>query len=226
MSKISCEIIKDLLPLYYDNVCSNESKSMVEAHLKECDYCRKELEQLQTDLLLSKEEIDTNLNDRNVIQGIYSFWKHSKVKSFFKGAIISAFILLAYVALFKWNITNVPMDVVEISEVSALEDGIIVYHLELTDKYNVYRVKYEMDEKGNFYLIPKRTIIKNKARDENPSVKGYAFFNIEGQEISRGKEIKAVYYGTPKDNKLIWKEGMDLPEVSKEIKDMFHFENE
>ena len=33
MSKVSCEIVKDMLPLYYDNVCSDDSKRMVEEHL-------------------------------------------------------------------------------------------------------------------------------------------------------------------------------------------------
>lgn len=41
--KISCEIIKDLLPLYLDGVCSNDSKVMVEEHLAECDSCKAEL---------------------------------------------------------------------------------------------------------------------------------------------------------------------------------------
>ena len=30
--KISCDIIRDLLPLYKDNVCSDASKDMVEEH--------------------------------------------------------------------------------------------------------------------------------------------------------------------------------------------------
>ena len=56
-------------------------------------------------------------------------------------------------------------------------------------------------------------------------VKGYDIFNIEGQEMNReGAEIKALYYGTPEDNILIWKKGMDLPKASKDIEDMFHFE--
>ena len=44
MSKISCEVIKDMLPLYYDNVCSDDSKRMVEEHLSYCDNCKMELE--------------------------------------------------------------------------------------------------------------------------------------------------------------------------------------
>lgn len=38
--KYSCEVIKDLLPLYYDDVCSEESKDMVEEHLEECPSCQ------------------------------------------------------------------------------------------------------------------------------------------------------------------------------------------
>lgn len=39
MSKINCEIIKDLLPLYVDKVCSSETKAMVEEHIGECEPC-------------------------------------------------------------------------------------------------------------------------------------------------------------------------------------------
>lgn len=41
--KLDCEIVKDLLPLYSDNVCSEQSRAAVEEHLKECEPCREEL---------------------------------------------------------------------------------------------------------------------------------------------------------------------------------------
>ena len=34
MSKISCDIIQDMLPLYYDEVCSADSRKMIEEHLQ------------------------------------------------------------------------------------------------------------------------------------------------------------------------------------------------
>ena len=34
-----CEIIKDLLPLYEENLLSEESKTFVEDHLKTCPDC-------------------------------------------------------------------------------------------------------------------------------------------------------------------------------------------
>ena len=38
--KISCEVIQDLLPLYVDQICSENSKCLVEEHLRECEKCR------------------------------------------------------------------------------------------------------------------------------------------------------------------------------------------
>ena len=42
MKKITCEIIKDILPLYVDDVVSADTRTMVEAHLAECESCKKE----------------------------------------------------------------------------------------------------------------------------------------------------------------------------------------
>ena len=39
--KITCDVIKDLLPLYIDDVLSDDSKSIVEEHFQDCEECRK-----------------------------------------------------------------------------------------------------------------------------------------------------------------------------------------
>ena len=38
--KYNCDVIRDLLPLYADNACSERSRGMVEEHLQECPACR------------------------------------------------------------------------------------------------------------------------------------------------------------------------------------------
>ena len=40
MSRIPCNVNKDLLPLYVDDVCSEESKAIVEEHLAGCEECQ------------------------------------------------------------------------------------------------------------------------------------------------------------------------------------------
>lgn len=41
---LTCGIIKDLLPLYAENLCGDESREAVEAHLTVCESCRSLLE--------------------------------------------------------------------------------------------------------------------------------------------------------------------------------------
>ncbi len=41
MSKRECDIIKDLLPSYVDEICSVASKEWIEEHLADCEECKK-----------------------------------------------------------------------------------------------------------------------------------------------------------------------------------------
>jgi len=45
--KMNCEIIRDLLPLYVDEVCSAQSRHLVEAHLDVCAECKKQYEAMR-----------------------------------------------------------------------------------------------------------------------------------------------------------------------------------
>ncbi len=47
MSRINCNVTKDLLASYLDKICSEESKGLVEEHLQSCPSCRQFLKQLQ-----------------------------------------------------------------------------------------------------------------------------------------------------------------------------------
>ena len=45
---MNCNIIKDLIPLYIDDCCSEESAALVRTHIENCKSCRKLYETLQT----------------------------------------------------------------------------------------------------------------------------------------------------------------------------------
>lgn len=38
--KYPCNLIRDIMPLYHDEVCSAESAVAVEEHMRECSDCR------------------------------------------------------------------------------------------------------------------------------------------------------------------------------------------
>ena len=49
--KTECEVIRDLLPLYADEVCSEGSRHLIDEHLQECPDCSAVLEKIRTDEL-------------------------------------------------------------------------------------------------------------------------------------------------------------------------------
>ncbi|NBI82762.1 zf-HC2 domain-containing protein [Clostridiaceae bacterium] len=55
MNKISCEIVRDLLPLYADDAVSDASRALVEAHLEACENCRKVLENCRAQVKIPPE---------------------------------------------------------------------------------------------------------------------------------------------------------------------------
>ena len=68
--RFSCEIIKDLLPLYCDNVCSEDSKKAIEEHVKECAGCRNAFELLKKDDNISSVELKEEENKIKFIKGV------------------------------------------------------------------------------------------------------------------------------------------------------------
>jgi hypothetical protein len=52
--KITCNVIKDLLPLYIDNLTSEDSNNIIEAHTKECKKCSELMSTLKTEIEVPK----------------------------------------------------------------------------------------------------------------------------------------------------------------------------
>lgn len=226
MSKITCEIIKDLIPLYYDEVCSTDSSKVVEEHIIGCSNCKRELDNIKKTMELPKNIIEKNKSESNVIKGLSKSWDKSKRKSFFKGLITTMItvtvVIGAYITLCEWDSIKVPMSVVEISGLSKLSNGMIIYNTKFTDGYDVNTEKFTMDEEGNFYVTPYRPIIKSKGKwDIRPNDEYNGNVEVMNR-FYKGKygekaELKKLYFGSPEDNILIWEEGMEVPAASDEV---------
>jgi len=232
MTKIPCDVIKDVLPLYYDQVCSAATKDMVETHLEGCEDCKWLLGRMKADIGLPLEAIEQNKLEGSALQSVKASWKRSKAAAFMKGFVIAAsvcaLLVLGYIGLFRWNITTVPADVIQITEVSLLQNGKIAYHVKMTDGYDVNQINFKLNSDGNFYMTPVRPIIKSKKFADIGLANRYDNidldqFNANKQSKDKDVEIKAVYYGSPKDAILVWKKGMDLPPASEAIEAQFDF---
>ena len=85
----NCEIIRDLLPLYADEICSESSKQLVEEHIAACESCKNELEDYRYNTGIDIDEIDEK-------QAIQNFSKKLK-KSNLKKTVISVVLCLTLI---------------------------------------------------------------------------------------------------------------------------------
>ena len=76
---MNCDIVKDLIPLYIDGCCSEESEKFVEEHIENCTSCKKVYEDMKapSDIVTMAESSRTfsKLNDwkASVLQSVLLF---------------------------------------------------------------------------------------------------------------------------------------------------------
>lgn len=226
----SCKIIEDLLPLYYDNICSEESCQLVEEHLNQCEHCRTLLKEISSDTISLQ-------NKPNVkpLQSIRSEWLKLRKKSLLKGLAAGICICLilfgSYIGLTQWCVANVATDKMDVTDVCQLSDGNIAFHLYIDDQYELSAVTYTVNDDGIMLITPMRTIIEDKRlKDmELGLYNGCYIVNITGNatdyqnafSFTPDSQPKAVYLGTEEDHILIWQEGLVLPAASEELENRY-----
>ena len=82
-----CEVIRDLLPLYVDEVCSGTSRELIEEHLQDCPECSAILEKIR------KSEIENNLREEKD-QVIEYQAKRFKRRSTTVGSVVSGLFMV------------------------------------------------------------------------------------------------------------------------------------
>ena len=75
--KYDCEVVQDLLPLYQDGACSDNSRKVVEEHLKDCSGCRDMAEKLKNyevdERLIQEKENILRLNKGKKVRAYVSY---------------------------------------------------------------------------------------------------------------------------------------------------------
>lgn len=95
--KTDCEVIRDLLPLYVDEICSDKSRELVDEHLGECAECGDLLKKLRE----TEIESDLKSEKQNVIDyGIRKF-KHLSAKA---GSTVSGLFMIPILAVLILNL--------------------------------------------------------------------------------------------------------------------------
>lgn len=88
---MKCSIAKDILTLYAEGLCSEETAAELEKHLEECEECKKQLEHYRTEITQSAEE----KTDSEQLKPMKKVSKKLKIKT---AAVTALVMILAAVA--------------------------------------------------------------------------------------------------------------------------------
>ncbi len=229
---MNCKIVQDLLPLYHDGVCSEESRAAVEAHLAGCESCRRTLTDMNAPL---PEAEGKRSEDGAAVQRIAGEWRRGKWKSWLKGAAVAALAcaLLAglWILATQWMIVDVDTEKIEITDVRQLSDGRIIYHFRIDDDRDLHSVYWEFGEGGDVWLLPKRALYTERRNEylsmaDFDQVLSIPALNRWAQDAGIDMETVRIWYGKDADRVLVWEEGMEVPPARAEDEARYGFDEE
>ena len=194
----NCEIIRDLLPLYADEICSESSKQLVEEHIAACESCKNELEDYRYNTGIDIDEIDEK-------QAIQNFSKKLK-KSNLKKTVISVVLCLTLIfsvgyIMFVPETTQKYTD--DLVNVKIPIDSGIDAHINLPNYkritwFTVYNENNEID----VYMTVKHTLFTKLFKDSDKSdnfwrTNGFVCVSYQdggSDYIHPDNRVKNIYY--------------------------------
>ncbi|MBE5934121.1 MAG: zf-HC2 domain-containing protein [Lachnospiraceae bacterium] len=207
-NKITCDMAKDLIPLYIDGLLSKDSEKAVREHIEGCKDCQQLVENAGANIDLGKSSDD----------GVKLF---DKVGKKFKKEYIKKFIIAVVVFLILW--VGATIYIIEKCEpiwpkssVEGLDANLDVVningdlYIHQTDLYamgEVCIVDFDFDKTGefNFYLgeYGLHTLM--------PGTRGYNM-NEQYQRLCDAKGITKVNYCKPDGTVIftVWQQGEEM----------------
>lgn len=169
-----CGIIRDLLPLYIDDVCNEESKQAVENHLSECEKCRNYYNSMKsTEGFVAKE--NDNSEDMKMANNLKNVKSkiNKKIRNIVLGAVAAmVFVVVGVTLLFNVALKEVsPDDVIVSANVYSFEELIensasnvpnsesVTIYSDVSD--NSQKIEVRIPEIGEI-TVTEDTIEKNK----------------------------------------------------------------
>lgn len=143
MADVTCEVIKDLIPLYVDDVLSEDSKALVEEHLNMCEKCAEYCKELK-----EAEPATNKSEDLMVIDAIKIIKSRINVKRVVAIVVTAVSIISVLGGLWYWIFIHEHFVPYEKAGIHVKNNAIYV------DSAWIYgRRKYTPDGKVCFYYL-------------------------------------------------------------------------
>jgi hypothetical protein len=208
-----CDVIQDLIPLYYDDVASEGSRALIDEHIKDCDVCREMLSNMKDSSKI--KSLDINNIDIKALRKI----KRKIIKRIIiiSSSVIFGTLILVWM-MFTWgiptphNIENIvvhPVDTVVPYEGGVWNETPIIDIRNYYDRVALMQIGDELfvSSVHTFYTRFIRqeasTHLRFMGHPDNKSltIMGLMPDNIT-QRIEVGEDIVRIYFMNANYNKL------------------------
>lgn len=243
MDKMHCDIVKDLLPLYLEDVCSQKSKTEIQKHLEECEECRCYYEMLKEENpKVEKDWTSSNLLEGEFIQGIEKKIK----KKITLDMVIAGFVVFLVCAiggviyteyvhepgykLFGLIDTRLETEDITITDLYQLESGEIFFYAKSDKKFTwPYTDAALYDEEKDIYYSTGMFSYSwwNDHIEQSGTLREGAFIcsSIAKDVGGYRHEISEIrFMGKDNDSILVWEKGQELEpapeEIEREVEEM------
>lgn len=207
--KLPCELIRDLLPLYHDGVCGETSKTLIEAHLKECPHCAKALTAIEAEIAVPPLEVEK----ARPLKKLKRVWTRKTWLRGIAGGLLSIFFWFQLTQTCAVEIA--PSDY-QVTQLCQFSNG--MYYLEFQLPYDNASssicAEISRTDDGEVYVNYYRPRISMGSKTESYIIDPANYRSDAGVE----GEMKAFYLGTPDSNDalLLWSSDMDIPQATPE----------
>ncbi|MCD8382158.1 MAG: zf-HC2 domain-containing protein [Clostridiales bacterium] len=214
--KLSCDVIDDLLPLYADGACGQETVALVEEHLTSCPRCRARLEQMREptpseETVRQRQEEAEHLETQTVREKT-----RAGLIGLASAALVLVLVLLASGIYLLWHAYffdpyyTVPTAAIEIREAGLDEDGLIYFTLEITEEGLLdcdWSASVYADDPGTCYL----SLTTTSDEEEEELWRGcWTTFSSENlfrrddaTSLSRYRDLTKIVYRDDDGNELV-----------------------
>ena len=199
MKKITCDIIKDILPLYVDDVVSMDTRTMVEEHLAECEKCKKEAEAMSKAIKIPLHKT-VEKEQAEVLKNLKKTFKNKKIRISIISVLATAGVIAGVYSALVLPKIYIPYEEKDFSV--EIVDGNVYANYKGTKEYDgSVTINPTKEKKVAFYLYtnPWNTYIQPLFKGEKEEQLIY---------IGKADEMKEIYYGefdlVSEDNEAIW----------------------
>ena len=189
--EIKCTIIQDVLPLYIDEVVSEDTKEMVDDHLQHCVTCQKEYESMEQDLYIPVE------NKVSLFKNISKKWRKKKVIISLVSILVTAIILMGAFSYVVYYETVIPYSK-NLINIDMQNDNQLVSHYYGKSYSSVSEtlpklLEIDGEKKNISFIAYKKTVAESPSRsltnkEKNLNEQDYIW------EFSESEKIDAIYY--------------------------------